>query len=77
MRSSHRHSDHWRRWHEFAGGRKRVEAAASIKQWIWWGTALAIALLDQSIKQLVQTNLAYAQTIPVTPFFNLVHNVLG
>ena len=44
-----------------------------MKPWIWWGAATAIALLDQSIKLLVQTNLAYAQAIPVTPFFNLVH----
>ena len=34
---------------------------------------MGIALLDQSAKQLIHTKLEYAQVIPVTPFFNLVH----
>jgi signal peptidase II len=35
--------------------------------------AVAIALLDQGTKQLVEARLEYAQVIPVTAFFNLVH----
>ncbi len=41
--------------------------------WFWWCTALAVAILDQITKQLIQIYLVYAQAIPVTPFFNLVH----
>lgn len=46
---------------------------ASTRPWVWWCAAMAIATLDQSIKQLVQIKLEYNQVIPVTPFFNLVH----
>ena len=44
-----------------------------LRPWFWWGVALVIALLDQGTKQLVFTKLEYAQVIPVTFFFNLVH----
>lgn len=47
----------------FASGTRRV----------WWCAAVAIALLDQGTKQLVEARLEYAQAIPVTAFFNLVH----
>lgn len=46
---------------------------ASTRPWVWWCAAMAIAMLDQSIKQLVQLKLEYNQIISVTPFFNLVH----
>lgn len=58
----------------YIGGLSAVIARfVSAMPWVWWGAAMAIALLDQSTKQLVQTKLEYAQAIPVTPFFNLVH----
>lgn len=40
---------------------------------VWWCAAMAIALLDQGTKQLVEVNFEYAQVIQVTAFFNLVH----
>ncbi|MDA8259179.1 MAG: signal peptidase II [Betaproteobacteria bacterium] len=46
---------------------------ASGTRWVWWCAAGAIALLDQGTKQLVEARLEYAQVIPVTAFFNLVH----
>lgn len=46
---------------------------ASMRPWVWWSAAMGIALLDQITKQLVHTQLDYAQVIPVTTFFNLVH----
>lgn len=46
---------------------------ASPRPWVWWCAAMAIAMLDQSTKQLVQAKLEYAQVIPVTAFFNLIH----
>ena len=50
-----------------------IACFASGTQWVWWCAALSIALLDQGTKQLVEAKLAYAQVIPVTAFFNLVH----
>lgn len=50
-----------------------VARFALTKRWVWWCAAMAIAMLDQSSKQLVQAKLEYAQVIAVTPFFNLVH----
>lgn len=50
-----------------------IARLASTRPWVWWGAAMGIALLDQSAKQLVHTTLEYAQVIPVTSFFNLVH----
>jgi len=56
------------------GGLSAVIARfASTRPWVWWGAAMGITLLDQSTKQLVHTELEYAQVILVTPFFNLVH----
>lgn len=46
---------------------------ASGTRWVWWCAAMGIALLDQGTKQLVEARLEYAQAIPVTAFFNLVH----
>lgn len=38
----------------------------------WIGCALAVAVLDQAVKALVQARLAPGDVIPVTGFFNLV-----
>lgn len=48
-------------------------ACSSGTRWVWWCAAVAIALLDQGTKQLVEAKLEYAQVVPVTAFFNLVH----
>jgi signal peptidase II len=48
-------------------------ACSSGTRWVWWCTSAAIALLDQGTKQLVEAKLEYAQVIPVTASFNLVH----
>jgi len=48
-------------------------ACSSGTRWVWWCAAVAIALLDQGTKQLVEARLGHAQIIPVTAFFNLVH----
>ena len=50
-----------------------IARSASGTRWVWWCAAVAIALLDQGTKQLVEAKLEYAQIIPVTAFFNLVH----
>jgi len=55
------------------GGLSLVMRFLSTKPWVWWSVAMAIALLDQITKQLVHTQLEYAQVIPVTSFFNLVN----
>ena len=49
-----------------------IASLASGTRWGWWCAALAIALLDQGTKHLVEARLEYAQAIPVTEFFNLV-----
>ncbi len=50
-----------------------IARLASRPRWVWWCAAMAIALLDQGTKQFVEARLEYAQVIPVTSFFNLVH----
>ena len=50
-----------------------IACLSSGTRWVWWCAALAIALLDQGTKQLVEARLEYAQAIPVAEFFNLVH----
>ncbi len=50
-----------------------IARLSSGTRWVWWCAAVAIALLDQGTKQLVEARLEYAQVIPVTAFFNLVH----
>lgn len=56
------------------GGLSSVIARfATTRLFAWWNAAMGIALLDQISKQLVHTQLDYAQVIPITPFFNLVH----
>jgi signal peptidase II len=50
-----------------------IACFASGTRWVWWCAAVAIALLDQGTKQLVEARLEHAQVIPVTAFFNLVH----
>ncbi len=50
-----------------------IACLASGTRWAWWCAALSIALLDQGTKHLVEARLEYAQAIPVTEFFNLVH----
>lgn len=50
-----------------------IACLASGTRWVWWCAALAIALLDQGTKQIVEAKLEYAQVIHVTAFFNLVH----
>jgi signal peptidase II len=39
---------------------------------IWVAVALALAVLDQAVKSLVQSQLAPGEVVPVTGFFNLV-----
>jgi signal peptidase II len=53
-----------------------LSAAAARATWprigAWIGFALAVAVLDQAVKALVQSHLAPGDAIPVTGFFNLV-----
>jgi signal peptidase II len=39
---------------------------------LWVAVAVAVALLDQAVKALVQSQLAPGEVVPVTGFFNLV-----
>jgi signal peptidase II len=39
---------------------------------IWIAVAIALALVDQAVKALVQSQLAPGEVVPVTGFFNLV-----
>lgn len=55
------------------GGLAAWIVCSSGTRWVWWCAAMAIALLDQGTKQLVEAKLEYAQAIPMTAFFNLVH----
>lgn len=50
-----------------------IACFASGTRWLWWCAAVAITLLDQGTKQLVEARLGHTQVIPVTAFFNLVH----
>jgi signal peptidase II len=39
---------------------------------VWIAVALALAVIDQAVKALVQSQLAPGEVVPVTGFFNLV-----
>jgi signal peptidase II len=40
---------------------------------LWYGLAVAIAMLDQLAKSLVSDHVTLLEMRPITPFFNLVH----
>lgn len=46
-----------------------------LQRWRWWSWLFAsggVIVLDQLTKWLIQQTLAFGQTVPVLPFFNLV-----
>lgn len=40
---------------------------------VWLGLATVCAILDQITKAIATASIAYGSSLPVTPFFNLVH----
>ena len=53
-----------------AGPKLVTSSKASLFPWI--GLSLIIVLLDQVTKLTVERTFAYAETVPVTSFFNLI-----
>jgi len=55
-----------------ASGAKPVYKSSSASLLPWFGIALVLILLDQITKITVERSFAYAETVPVTGFFNLI-----
>lgn len=56
----------------FKGLGTRASSAGS-RGGMWWIFALAIVILDQSTKAVIQALFPYGSAIAITPFFNIGH----